>query len=73
MKDDSKARVAAYRLHLKTNRVKYTNIKLRDILRKQEERASEREKMSELSELERERMIELRKKERLRKEYHSYY
>ena len=29
MKDDSKARVAAYRLHLKTNRVKYTNIKQR--------------------------------------------
>ena len=29
MKDASKARVAAYRLHLKTYRVKYTNIKLR--------------------------------------------
>ena len=69
MKDDSKVRVTAYRLHLKTI---YTNIKLRDMLRKQE-RASEREKMSELSELERERMIELRKKERLQKGYHSYY
>ena len=52
MKDDSKARVDAYRLCLKTNRVKYTNIKLRDMLRKREERASEHEKMSELSELE---------------------
>ena len=71
MKDDSKARVVAYRLRLKTNRVKYTNIKLRDMLRKQEERRSEREKMTELSELE--RMIELIKKERLRKGYHSYY
>ena len=49
MKDDSKVRVAAYRLHLKTI---YTNIKLRDMLRKREERASEHEKMSELSELE---------------------
>ena len=72
MKDDSKARVDAYRLCLKTNRVKYTNIKRRDMLRKQE-RASECEKISELSELEWKRMIELRKKERLRKGYHSYY
>ena len=65
MKDDSKARVAAYRLHLKTNRVKYTNIKLRDMLRKREERASEHEKMSELSELERERMKEGKTTERV--------
>ena len=62
MKDDSKARVAAYRLHLKTI---YTNIKLRDMLRKQEERASEHEKMSELSELERERMKEGKTTERV--------
>ena len=56
--------MTAYRLQLKTNRVKYTDMKLRDMQRKQEERASECEKMSEMSELERERMIELRKKER---------
>ena len=65
MKDDSKARADVYRLRLNTNRVKYTNIKLRNMLRKQEERASEQEKMSEIV---RERMIdELRKKERLQK------
>ena len=65
MKDDSKARVAVYRLCLKTNRVKYTNIKLGDMLRKQEERASEHEKMSELRELERERMKEGKTTERV--------